>query len=109
LDNQLFGFKGINGAQFKTAVASAKSYEDVAAWLKINGVPRTREEERAWSYQMEALKVKDMPAMQASDRRKELVESCRKLGLDIERATLFDWLEADDKASFQPSSQPVAK
>ena len=36
LDNMLFGFKGIDGAQFKTAVQAAKNYEDVGAWLVAN-------------------------------------------------------------------------
>jgi len=109
LDNQLFNFKGINAAEFQAVVARAKNYKDVARWLKENGTPKTREEIRTWSDKVESLKVKDIPAMQAPDRRKELLESCRKLGLDFGRATFFDWLEADDEVSFQPHSQPVAK
>jgi hypothetical protein len=37
LDNMLFSFKGINGAQFKATVTSAKNYEDVANWLQTAG------------------------------------------------------------------------
>ena len=37
LDNVLFSFKGITGAQFKTAVQAAKNYEDVGTWLLANG------------------------------------------------------------------------
>jgi hypothetical protein len=100
LDNQLFGFKGINGAQFKNAVASAKSYEDVAAWLQANGTRKTAQEITAWSDKVEALKLKDVPTIQAPDHKKEVFQSCEKLGLDFNSATLFEWLEADDEASF---------
>jgi len=109
LDNQLFGFKGINGGQFKTAVASATCYEDIAAWLQANGTPKTAQEIRAWSDKMESLKLKDIPTMQDPEHRKEVVESCQKLGLDFEKAHLFEWLEADDKASYQLHSELAAK
>lgn len=41
LDNMLFSFKGINGAQFKATVQASKKYEDVGAWLQTNGTART--------------------------------------------------------------------
>ena len=34
LDKMLFGFKGITGDQFKTAVQASKNYEDIGAWLQ---------------------------------------------------------------------------
>jgi hypothetical protein len=109
LDNQLFGFKGVNGAQFKTAVSSAKNYEDVAIWLQINGAPKTPGEITAWSDKVEALKMKDIPTFQDPERRKELGQHCRELGLDFETATLFEWLDADDKASSKPHAQLAAR
>jgi hypothetical protein len=107
LDNQLFGFKGVNGGQFKTVVASVKSYEDVADWLESHGIMRTPQQIKAWSDKVEALKLKDLPTMQAPDHRKEVTESCQKLGLDFNTATLFEWLEADDEASFH--HEPAAR
>ncbi|MGA2246166.1 MAG: DUF5069 domain-containing protein [Verrucomicrobiota bacterium] len=104
LDNQLFGFKGIDGSQFKSAIASAKSYEDVAAWLQANGTRKTEQEIIAWSAKVEALQLKDCPAIQ--DHKKEVVQSCEKLGLDFDSATLFEWLEADDEASFHSQLTP---
>ena len=100
LDNQLFGFKGVNGAQFKEVASSARSYEDVAAWLDTNGIKRTAQEVKEWSNHMDALKLKDIPIMQDPEHRKEVSESCRKLGLNFETARLFEWLDADDKGSF---------
>ena len=99
LDNQLFGFKGVTGAQFKAAVASASSYEEVAEWLKNNGKRKTAQEITAWSDKAEALKLEDCSALQ--DHKPEVVKSCEQLGLDFDSATLFEWLEADDAASFR--------
>ncbi len=109
LDNQLFGFKGINGDQFKSTVASAKAYEDVAVWLQSHGLPKTLEEIKKWSDQVEAAKLKDVFANHSQTETREVIEMCRKMGIDYETATLFEWLEADDQASFEPHSQVTAK
>ncbi len=96
LDNMLFVFKGINGAQFKAAVLASKNYEDVGSWLRTNGEPKTPSEIREWSDQMEASSPMVNP-----DRRASFIENCTKLKLNPETNTTFDWLEADDRHSFQ--------
>lgn len=98
LDNQLFSFKGINGEQFKKAVQAANSYEDVEVWLEKNGIPKTPVQVKEWSDEMEAASLRNDP-----DKREYFVEECTKLGLDPEKATTFDWLEADDRAAFNPA------
>ena len=95
LDNVLFSFKGINGGQFKAAVQAAKNYEDVGVWLLANGTAKTPGEIKAWSDEMERCSL-----MQDPEKRDYFVGECQKLGLDPETTTLFDWLEADDRASF---------
>ncbi len=96
LDNMLFSFKGINGAQFKTAVQAAKNYEDVGTWLQANGTKKTSVEIKAWSDEMEASSL-----MKDPEKRAYFIENCTKLGLKPEKSTTFDWLEADDRASFK--------
>jgi hypothetical protein len=96
LDNMLFSFKGINGGQFKTAVQAAKNYEDVGVWLQANGTKKTPVEIKAWSDEVEAGSMMKNP-----DKRAFFVGECKKLGLDPEKSTTFDWLEADDRASFK--------
>jgi hypothetical protein len=96
LDNMLFSFKGINGAQFKTAVQAAKNYEDVGAWLLANGTKKTPDEIEAWSDEVEAGSMINNP-----EKRAYFTEECKKLGLDPEKSSTFDWLEADDRASFK--------
>ena len=95
LDNQLFSFKGITGDQFKHAVQSAKNYEEIEAWLEASGTPRTPIQIKEWSDEVEAASMRNDP-----DKREFFIEECARLGLDPDKTTTFDWLEADDRASF---------
>jgi hypothetical protein len=99
LDNMLFSFKGINGGQFKTAVQAAKNYEDIGAWLQANGTEKTPTEIKAWSDEVEADSMMKNP-----EKRAFFIGECKKLGLNPEKTTTFDWLEADDRASFKSKS-----
>jgi hypothetical protein len=99
LDNQLFSFKGITGEQFKAAVQAAKNYEDVGAWLLANGTEKTPPEIEDWSEDQEGDSLMKNPAT-----RVHFVESCHKLGLKPDKTTTFDWLEADDRASFRSAT-----
>jgi Domain of unknown function (DUF5069) len=96
LDNMLFSFKGINAAQFTTAVQAAKTYDDVGTWLEANGTKKTPAEINTWSDEMEAASLMNNP-----EKRAYFIENCAKLGLNPEKSTTFDWLEADDRASFR--------
>ncbi len=95
LDNVLFDFKEITGAQFQAAVQAAKTYEEIGAWLNANGAKKTPKEVKAWSDKVEADSLYNYP-----EKRAYFVENCAKHGLKPETATTFDWLEADDRASF---------
>lgn len=95
LDKYLFGFKGVEGVAFKAQVESGADDEALAAWLDQNGTSKTAEEVSGWSDEMEASKPYDNP-----ERRDWFVEQCEPLGLDAAKTTLFDWLEADDRASY---------
>jgi hypothetical protein len=95
LDNMLFSFKGITGDQFKSAVQSAKNYEDVGVWLLANGTAKTPPEIEDWSDDAEAGSMMKNP-----EKRAYFIENCARLKLNPEKTTTFDWLEADDRASF---------
>ncbi len=99
LDNMLFSFKGITGDQFKGAVQNSENYEDVGTWLQANGTLKTPAEIKIWSDEMEA-----GSPMKNPERRAGFIENCTKLGLKPEKSTTFDWLEADDRASFRPKT-----
>ncbi len=95
LDNFLFGFKGVTGDAFKAEVATGADDDALAAWLDANGTPKTTEEVSAWSDSLESANPAKDP-----EKREWFQGEIAKLGLDLENTTLFDWLEADDKASF---------
>ena len=99
LDNRLFGFKGITAAQFKAAVQAAKYYEEVGTWLLANGIAKSPAEIKAWSDEAEA-----GSPMKDPERKAYFIENCHKRGLNPETNTTFDWLEADDRASFSGKS-----
>ena len=99
LDNLLFRFKGITGEQFKTAVQASDTYEDVGAWLQANGTARTPVEIKTWSDEMEGDSLMKNP-----EKRASFIESCARLVLNPVTNTTFDWLEADDRASFRRRS-----
>ena len=96
LDNFLFGFKGVNGEQVKELLVSGASDSDIAAWLDTHGEPKTTAEIKEWSDDIEAVNPYNNP-----EKKDWFVEQVTPLGLDPATTTLFDWLEADDKASFK--------
>jgi len=95
LDNILFSFKGVKGDDFKVEIERGASDDELEAWLDRNGTFKTPEEVKAWSDGVEAYSMIDDP-----EKRDFFTEECQKLGLDPQKTTLFDWLEADDRASF---------
>ena len=99
LDNQLFSFKGITGPQFQAAVQAAATYEDVGTWLLANGYAKTPAEIKAWSDDTEA-----SSPIRDPEKRAFFIDHCTRLGLNPETNSTFDWLEADDRASFRSLS-----
>ena len=95
LDNQLFGWKGIKGPDFKAFVQDTGAPDEaILEWVINNGTLKTPAEIAVWSKKVEANNYSDKP-----DNKKWLVGELKKLGLSSD-GTLFDYLEADDKASF---------
>ncbi len=96
LDKGLFGFKGIDADAFKAYVASGKTDEEIAAWVKANGTPKTDAEITAWS---KAFRT-DFSYSTDPAKKDWFIGECKRLGLDPAKTTLFDYLEVDDKVSF---------
>jgi len=95
LDNMLFGFKEVTGDDFKAKVQSGASDQDLVDWIGSHGAARTQEEIKEWADGIEAMNPYNNP-----ERRDWFAEQTKALGLDPAKTTLFDWLEADDKASY---------
>lgn len=94
LDNMLFGFKGVKGVDFKAQIENGASDQQTAEWLDANGEQKTPDEIKRWADETEAYNPYNLP-----DKRDWFIEQTKPLGLDPAKTTLFDWLEADDKAS----------
>jgi hypothetical protein len=74
LDNMLFGFKGVNGADFKAQIENGASDQQMAEWLDQTGEKKTPEETRRWSDEVEASRPYDNP-----EKREWFVEQTQPL------------------------------
>ena len=96
LDNMLFGWKGIKGDDFKAEVAESKSDDEMAKWVEEHGEKKSAEEKQQWVDEMKKVSLYNDP-----EKRDYFVEETKKLGLDPATTTLFEWLDKDDKVSYE--------
>jgi hypothetical protein len=94
LDNMLFGFKGVKGDDFKEQIEQGASDQEMVEWLNQSGEKKTPAAIKRWSEKVEASSLYD-----DLEKHDYFVQETRKLGLDPEKTTTFDWLEIDDRAS----------
>jgi hypothetical protein len=94
LDNMLFGFKGVKGDDFKAHIEQGAGDEEIVEWLNQTGEKKTPAEIKRWSEKVEASSLYD-----DLEKHDYFVQETRKLGLDPEKTTTFDWLEIDDRVS----------
>jgi Domain of unknown function (DUF5069) len=99
LDNMLFGFKGVKGDDFKAEVEKGATDEEMARWLNNHGEKKTPDEVKAWSDEVEATNPYNDP-----EKREWFEEQVKPYRLNPLTTTLFDWLEVDDKASYQKAA-----
>ena len=95
LDNMLFGFKGVEGEDFKAQIEQGASDQEMVEWLNASGEKKTPEEIKRWAEEVEASSLHD-----DLEKREFFVEECKKLGLDPTKTTTFEWLEIDDRVSY---------
>ena len=98
LDNTLFSFKGIKGADFKKCVETGATDAEIIEWVKKSGVAKTDAEIAEWSKKCEAENYSSKP-----EKKAWLEGENKRLGLDKD-TTLFDFLDADDAACFKGGS-----
>jgi hypothetical protein len=96
LDNMLFGFKGVKGADVREQLENGASDTEIAAWLDANGTPKTEEEKNTWSDEIEAYLPYENP-----EKKDWFVGVCGEVGIDPQTSTLFDYLETDDRVSYK--------
>jgi hypothetical protein len=95
LDHMLLDWKGVGYAGVRKALEAGASDEEIAKYLDGNGIKKTADEVKAWSDSVEK------STMHGNPQKGEYFDGeCRKLGIDPAKSSTFDWLEADDRASF---------
>ncbi len=98
LDNMLFGPMNVKGDDFKAEVERGASDEEMVAWVtKQSG--KSPDEIRAWSDGMMAANPYENP-----EKRDWFVEQVSVYKLDPAKTTLFDWLDVDDRESYQQAA-----
>ena len=95
LDLYLLDWKGVAYDAIKREIVHGADDRALAAYLDTHGQPKTRAEVEAWSDSMEAASMYADP-----QKREVFAQRVTKLGLDPAATTTFQWLEADDKASY---------
>jgi hypothetical protein len=95
LDNMLFGWKGIKGDDFKAVVERGAGDDEIARWVDEHGTRKSEDEKRAWCEEMAKSNPYDDP-----EKREWYVGELEKYQLDPKTTPLFDWLDADDRASY---------
>ena len=96
VDQARFTYKGVAGDDVKALLASGASDDQVLAWFDEHGTPKSGDETKNWSAGVEAYSFHGDP-----EKREWFEGECAKLGLDPAKATLFDFLETDDRVSFK--------
>ena len=95
LDNMLFGFKEVKGEEVKKLLVSGASDQEIASWIDSHGAKKTPEEIKTWADGVAGYKPYENP-----EKKEWFAGECKRLGIDPAKSTLFDMLEADDRASF---------
>lgn len=95
LDNMLFSFKEVTGDDFKAQIEADATDAEIVAWMDSHGAAKTADEVKAWTEGIIAAQPYNDP-----ERREWFAEQCAPLKLDPANTTLFQWLDADDQASY---------
>jgi len=94
LDNMLFGFKGVQGDDFKENNEQCASEQIIVEWLNQRREKKTPADIKRWDEDLEARSLYNHP-----EKREFFSEAVRKLGLDPAKTKTFEWLEIDDRVS----------
>jgi hypothetical protein len=100
LDQMLFEFKGVEAEEVKKLLASGATDEQIVAWFNAHGTKKTAEDIGTWAAGLENAHPFTNPENPA-EKKAWFGGECTRLGLKPEDTTLFEYLEADDAATFK--------
>jgi len=96
MDNSLFSFKNIKGKDFQEYAATGASDEELLQWFNDHGDKKSEKEIKEWSHKVDNQYYAKIP-----EKAGWFNGECKRLGLDPEKTTLFQYLDVDDNVSFK--------
>ncbi len=97
VDRMLFDFKGTDFEAFKAKAAEGATDEELVAFVKETGTPKTDEEVAEWSKHVKS----DLSYHTNPEKSEWFDGECVRLGLDPATTTLFNMLDVDDADMFK--------
>jgi hypothetical protein len=94
LDNMLFSFKGVKGAEVKMLLEEGQSDDQIVEWLKSHGEKKSAVDIAIWNTSVEGYMPYDDPA-----KTGWFGGVCQEAGIDPTKSSLFDFLDEDDRLS----------
>ncbi len=95
LDHILLDWKEIQYGDIKKEIVGGADNDALAKFLDMHGATKDTDEVKAWSDSMEKVNPYFNP-----EKKDWYAGECAKLGLDPATTPMFQWLDADDKATF---------
>jgi hypothetical protein len=95
LDKALFGFKELDAEDFKSFIEAGHDDNEILDYVKTHGTQKNDEEVKTWSDSF-----RHDFSYSEGEKSEWFKGECDRLGLDYKTSTLFDMLEADDKATY---------
>ena len=95
LDHMRLDWKGVQYGDIKKEIVDGADNDALATFLDTHGTSKKPDEVKAWSDSMDKINPYENP-----EKRDWFAGECAKLGLDPAETTMFQWLDADDKATF---------
>src|SRR5438045_7616975 len=94
LDNMLFGFKGVQGDDFKAQIEQGASDQEMVEWLNQSGEKKTPAEIRRWAEEVEASSLYNH-----TEKREFFRDEVKKLGLEPAKTRTIELVGIDDGCS----------
>jgi hypothetical protein len=91
LDGRFLTFTGLDAEALRKAILSARTDEEVRAWVEQNARPHTPEEKRKWAAQIDAYR----PDPELAERRRQVYRELASR-IDVANVSVLDLIDMDE-------------
>ena len=91
LDGRFLTFTGLDGEALREAILSAKTDEEILAWVEKHARPRSEEEKRQWAEAIDAYR----PDPAYAERRKQIYRELAEK-IDVAAVSVLDLIDMDE-------------